>query len=319
MDIICAGAADDDGRPVPLGGGVLPHKLRVAHVDLSLFEEAPPDTDLENDCKHGPGSESTDDSSVWARTSLEALLDLIGEVPVHLAAAVRYKLTRARPGHVVVFGPDGFHLCSCLKLLRHGLLCRHYFAVLVRFLGGKFRGLLLNHHFNGNNVHTRWRRSLDGNDESWSVSRVLNEAGHGDGWDGCDEGQEDNFWGPTFDEHDGEDGVHPAKRAAKAVADRSASDQRRVYASMMAKNKENVSEILRTVSHAKAMEIQSELDTWVRFQLEEATGDNKTKNPAQVQKPGRPKKFKSGGQKQQRGNDDGAPAQTGSAKPVGNP
>ena len=72
--------------------------------------------------------------------------------------------------------------------------------------------------------------------------------------------------------------MHPAERAAKAAAARSASDERRVFASMMAKAKENVSEILRTVPQAKAMEIQADLDKWVRFQLQEATRGNDAKN-----------------------------------------
>eukprot|EP00903_Cladosiphon_okamuranus_P021090 g19373.t1 len=228
VEVICAGAADDDGRPGPLGKGVLRRKLEAARFDLSLFEEAPPETDLEKDFMRRPEAESTDDSSVWARTSLEALLDLI--------------------------------------------VCRHYFAVLVRFLDSKFKGVLLDHRFNGNSVHARWRQSLDGNDEPWTVSRVLQEAGHGEGWDGCDQGADDNFWGPTFDDGGGGDGVHPSERAIKAAAARSATDERRVFASMIAKNKENVSEILRTVSHVKAMEIQAALDKWVRFQLLEARG-----------------------------------------------
>eukprot|EP00903_Cladosiphon_okamuranus_P021507 g19772.t1 len=317
VEVICAGAADDDGRPGLLGEGVLRRKLEAARFDLSLFEEAPPETDLEKDFMRGPEAESTDDSSVWARTSLEALLDIIGEIPVHVAAAVRYKLAPARPGHDVVLGPDGFHLCSCLKLLRHGLVCRHYFAVLVRFLDSKFKGVLLDHRFNGNSVHARWRQSLNGNDEPWTVSRVLQEAGHGEGWDGCDQGADDNFWGPTFDDDGGGDGVHPSERAIKAAAARSATDERRVFASMMAKNKENVSEILRTVSHVKAMEIQAALDKWVRFQLLEATGQNNAKNPAQVKKAERPKKSKSGGKQQEGGDGNGAPpTQTGSVKPV---
>ena len=324
---------DDDGRPGPLGKDILRRKLEAARFDLKLFEQAPPDTDLKNDCMRGSEAESTDDSSIWARTSLEALLDLIGDLPVHVAAAVRYRLTPARPGHVVVFGPDGFHLCSCLKLLRHGLLCRHFFAVLVRFLGSKFKGVLLDHRFDGNSVHTRWRQSLDGNDEPWTVSSVLKEAGHGDGWDGFDQGADENFWGPTFDDDDGEDGVHPAERAAKVAASRSASDERRVFASMMAKAKENVSEILRTVPYAKAMEIQTALDRWVRFQLQEATGGNDVKNsnndanaarifinPAQVKKCGRPQKTKSERKEEVIGHVNGAPVtQTGSAKPAGNP
>ena len=165
VEVTCAGAAGDDGRPVLVGNGVLRQKLEDAQFNLNLLHQAPPDTDLENDCMHGCQAESSRDSSVWARTSLEAFLDLVGEVRVHLAAAVRYKLTPTRPGHLVILGPDGFHLCSCLKLLRLGLLCRHYFAVLVRFLGGNYRGVLLNHEFDGASVHARWRRSFDGNDE----------------------------------------------------------------------------------------------------------------------------------------------------------
>ncbi|CAB1119118.1 unnamed protein product [Ectocarpus sp. CCAP 1310/34] len=319
VEVICVGAADDKGHPVPLEGGVLRQQLEAAHFDFNLYEEAPPDTDMEIDCKLGPEAESTEDNTVWARTSLEAPLDLVSRVPVHLAAAVRYKLTPSRPGHVVVVGPGGFYLCSCLKFLRHGLPCRHYFAVLVRFIGGKYGGVLLNHEFDGNSVHTRWRQSPDGSDAPWTASRVLEGAGHGDGWDGCDHGQDDNFWGPTYDDDGGEGGVHPAERAAKAVADRSGSDHRRVFATLMAKNKENVTEIMRTVPHAKALEIQAELDKWVRFELAEATGENKSGNPAQVKAKGRPKKSKSEGSKQDRHDDNGAPADSGSVQPVGNP
>ena len=54
VEVICAGAADDDGRPGPLGKGVLRRKLEAARFDLSLFEEAPPETDLEKDFMRGP-------------------------------------------------------------------------------------------------------------------------------------------------------------------------------------------------------------------------------------------------------------------------
>ncbi|CAB1116867.1 unnamed protein product [Ectocarpus sp. CCAP 1310/34] len=188
VEVICVGAADAEGRPVPLEGGVLRQQLEAAHFDFNLCEEAPPDTDLEIDCKLGPRLNRPRTTPFWARTSLEALLDLVSRVPVHLAAAVRYKLTPSRPGHIVVFGPGGFYLCSWLKILRHGLPCRHYFAVLVRFIGGKYGGVLLNHEFDGNSVHTRCRQSPDGSDAPWTVSRVLEGAGHGDGWDGCDHG-----------------------------------------------------------------------------------------------------------------------------------
>ncbi|CAB1109661.1 unnamed protein product [Ectocarpus sp. CCAP 1310/34] len=181
-------------------------------------------------------------------------------VPVHLAAAVRYKLTPSRPGHVVVFGPGGFYLCSCLKLLRHGLPRRHYFAVLVRFIGGKYEGVLLYHEFDGSSVRARWCQSPDGSDAPWTVSRVLEGAGHGDDWDG----------------------YRPRPRRQLLGTD-------------------------------------AELDKWVRFQLAEATGENKSGNSAQVKAKGRPKKSKSEGAKQDRHDDNGAPADSGSVQPVGNP
>ena len=57
---------------------------------------------------------------------------------------------------------------------------------------------------------------------------------------------------------------------------------------MMAKSKENVSEILKAVPFDKALMIQNELDKYVRFLFANPDAD-KLKNPAQVPKQGRPK------------------------------
>ena len=297
MEIVAAGAAGDDGRPLPLGDNRLRQVVQGAQQNRNAFQEAPPDTDLEQDGKHGSYAQTTEDTTPWARTSSSTFLELLRNVPVpiHLAVLVRYKLTSTRQSHIVVFGPNNFHLCSCLKLLRLGLLCRHYFAALLRFIAGEYRGASLGHDFHGSSVHNRRRKSQDSDDEPWSVSTVLQQAGLGDDWDGRDEGLDDNYGGPTFDDDYGGEGVHPAEREGRPT-ERKACDQRRVFATMMAKSKENVGEILKAVPFDKALEIQTEVDKYVRLLLANPDGDAKARNPAQVKKPGRPKGQAAGSQ-----------------------
>eukprot|EP00903_Cladosiphon_okamuranus_P016184 g14935.t1 len=106
--------------------------------------------------------------------------------------------------------------------------------------------------------------------------------------DGRDEGLDDNYEGPTFDDDCGGERVHPAEREGRAT-DRKACDRRRVFATMMAKSKENVGEIMKAVSSDQALHIQAQVDNYVRYLLADADGDTKAKNPAPVKPPGRPK------------------------------
>ena len=81
----------------------------------------PPEIDLDQDlCATGDAL----DASMWVRTSLPAFLELISNVPIKLVVvAVRYKYWPNKPSHLVVFGPDNFHLCSFLQLFC-GVACR---------------------------------------------------------------------------------------------------------------------------------------------------------------------------------------------------
>lgn len=49
VEVICGGAVGDDDRPVLVTGDVLRQKLQDAQLNLNLFDQAPPDTDLDND------------------------------------------------------------------------------------------------------------------------------------------------------------------------------------------------------------------------------------------------------------------------------
>ena len=281
-ELVTPGCVDENGNPLPLDEELLA-KIRSMRPKLNILHVAPPDTDLE-------GDQHASDNTMWARTSLSGFLDLIAEIPIELVVAVRYKYTANRPSHLVVFGPGDFHLCSCLQLLRHGLPCRHYFAALVNLIG-RTRGpdeISFNHAFNGACVHNRWRRSEAGSDLPWSVSKTLTSSGHGVGWDGQHEGDDKNYWGPTCDGNS--DGVHPSEPAARAAQDRDASDKRRVYACMMAKGKDLVEEIMRSVPLSQALSVQEKVEEYARFLLAEFGGSTCVKNPAKPPKKGRSKK-----------------------------
>ncbi|CAM9306029.1 unnamed protein product, partial [Sphacelaria rigidula] len=204
---IARGPRDADGRPIPASAAYV-RRLSSVNPRAKILQQAPDLTDLENDL-HGAS-----DASMWARTSLEAFLNVIADVPAEAVAIVQYKLTTraSRPSHLVVLGPGKFHLCSCLQLLRRGLPCRHYFAVLPQMLekmvdaGGEVQ-----HPFDSACVHNRWRERTDGQDAPWSVKQVLRSSGHGEGWDGVRDGGSGGGWGPTLD--NSADGVHPPEPA----------------------------------------------------------------------------------------------------------
>ncbi|CAM9464779.1 unnamed protein product [Ectocarpus sp. 8 AP-2014] len=144
-------------------------QTRNLRLKLNILQVASPDTDLERDSL---ADEPAEDNTMWARTSLPAFLELIAGFPIELVAAVRYKYSANNPSHLVAFGPHNFHLCSCLQLLRRGLPCRHYFAVLVNLIGrtGGEDELSFTHAFDGACVHNRWRQADDGKGFPWSAS-----------------------------------------------------------------------------------------------------------------------------------------------------
>ncbi len=106
------------------------------------------------------------------------------------------------------------------------------------------------HTFNAACLHNRWRQAPDVDDAPWSVSLVLGSTGHGGGWDGHHDNDDDVT--PTYDM----DVVHPQDA-------RKAADQRRVFATMMAKECGNVGEVLRSVDAAQALEIKRAIDECV--------------------------------------------------------
>eukprot|EP00904_Undaria_pinnatifida_P009955 jgi/Undpi1/608/HiC_scaffold_10.g04072.m1 len=98
------------------------------------------------------------DISMWGTTSLGSFVEVVRNVKIDCVVHVVYKYTDRPVGHIVVVGPDGFQLCTCLRLMRCGLHCSHTLAALVTKLGRA-------EEFLGESIHPRWRTSL----EPWSL------------------------------------------------------------------------------------------------------------------------------------------------------
>ncbi len=63
--------------------------------------------------------------------------------------------------HIIIF-EDGTHICTCLLLVSHGIICRHYFKLMVENSNALFHLLLM---------PTRWLQ-----DDAWNrVDIISNE------------------------------------------------------------------------------------------------------------------------------------------------
>ena len=100
---------------------------------------------------------------------------LLENVEIDAVAKVLYKHKVRMVGHIVVIGPGGFQLCSCLQLMKTDLRCRNVFVALITELK---RGA----EFTGASVHPRWRISS----EKRSLARTDLHKFNGDG---CGEGE----------------------------------------------------------------------------------------------------------------------------------
>ena len=104
------------------------------------------------------------DISMWGTTSTGSFVELVSNVDIDCVVHAQRKFTERPAAHVVV-GPDGFHLCTYLKLLSCGLQWSHNVGALVTELG---RG----HELLSECIHPRWRTSC----ESWTLySANLND------------------------------------------------------------------------------------------------------------------------------------------------
>ena len=102
--------------------------------------------------------DSNKDTSMWGTTSMGYFVELVINVDIDCVVHAQRKSTERPAGHIVVVGPDGFHLCTCLKLTRCGLHWSHTLGALVTKLGR-------DDEFLGECFHPRWRNSC----ESWTL------------------------------------------------------------------------------------------------------------------------------------------------------
>ena len=101
------------------------------------------------------------DPAMFGTTLLLSLSGLVENVPIDAVVKVMYKYKESNASHLVVIGPNGFQMCSCLQRLRCGLPCRHTVAALVTELKRADE-------FKGESIHPRWRSSI----QPWSLEGV---------------------------------------------------------------------------------------------------------------------------------------------------
>ena len=71
------------------------------------------------------------DTTMFGTTSLLSFSGLVENVLIDKVVKVVYKYKESKASHIVVVGPYGFQLCSCLQALRCGLPYRHTRTALV--------------------------------------------------------------------------------------------------------------------------------------------------------------------------------------------
>ncbi|CAB1114912.1 unnamed protein product [Ectocarpus sp. CCAP 1310/34] len=126
------------------------------------FATAPDSRDLPNIDDDGG-----DDATMYARTSLPAFCALLHGQDITEVYKISFRSGGADGrAHLVVTGPGGFYLCSCLHLLHTGRFCRHFLAVLADFFakgGWEFDPACL---------HPRWRED----ERPWSMASIARKT-----------------------------------------------------------------------------------------------------------------------------------------------
>ena len=94
------------------------------------------------------------ETTMFGTTSLLSFSDLLEPTPIDAVVKVMHKYKESKTSHIIIIGPNGFQLCSCLPALRCGLPCRHTVAALATELKRA-------EEFKDESIHPRWRSSLN--------------------------------------------------------------------------------------------------------------------------------------------------------------
>ncbi|CAN0352247.1 unnamed protein product, partial [Scytosiphon promiscuus] len=192
------------------------------------------------------------DIAMFGTTSLASFCQLLEGVQIDSVVKVLYKHKPDRKvGHLVVVGPGGFQLCTCLQLMRRGLQCRHVLAALVTELnrGGEFLGA---------SIHPRWRMST----EPWSLEKAGLSEFDENGSRSYEGGCTGDWHGPDdVGDFKGEDAPDPTLSVMRG----------RAYANMMEvcnravrKFVDNMTKDTREVDQSMFGELSRSVDAWAR-------------------------------------------------------
>lgn len=102
------------------------------------------------------------DLTMLAKSSADSFFRLIEDEPVEHVVTVSRDGSPGNCCHIIVFGRDGFLLCSCLVVLSTGHQCRHAYCAMNALASKPL--------FNALTLHPRWRTRHD--DWPWRMARV---------------------------------------------------------------------------------------------------------------------------------------------------
>lgn len=192
------------------------------------------------------------DITMFGTTSLTSFCQLLEGVQIDSVVKVLYKHKPGRKvGHIVVVGPGGFQLCTCLQLMRRGLQCRHVLAALVTQLN---RG----EEFRGESIHPRWRMST----ASWS----LDEAGLSDFDENGSRSYEGGFTGDWCGPDDVGDstGEDAPDRILSVMKGRAYANMMEVCTRAVRKFVDNMTKNTRESEQSMFGEMSRSVDAWAR-------------------------------------------------------
>ncbi|CAB1115131.1 unnamed protein product [Ectocarpus sp. CCAP 1310/34] len=112
-----------------------------------------------------PGGEAAGPAHVTmaTRTSVAHFADLLHDQNVEELVRITIFNAQSEFGHLVALGPDGFFLCTCLRMLVYGLPCPHCIKALAHM-----RGNDKVFSFNAACISPRWRDS----ETSWTMAHL---------------------------------------------------------------------------------------------------------------------------------------------------
>jgi len=137
-------------------------KMQRDEINQSLYYVANLEQEDIND------NENLEDNGVEnLQTTINQLLEVVGHANIKEIWAVKVGNSLTTK-HYVILLKNGSHICSCLSIIQRGIICRHYFQVMLNTSKARFHIRL---------IPSRWyQKGKDGSHEQFIVADKFNDS-----------------------------------------------------------------------------------------------------------------------------------------------